>query len=208
MGGKIPDKSMVDTSRRSLVVRDRDSIMESGLRVCHPEVGSENLLADGPVFVGVDFVAILVFPPDEEAGKRCGSAFVDHGLNLPDHAAFANASVRERRTAVACVVEKIVSPVAGLRIGGSLERSFVIQLEQTAAVFHRQWRRAFLAEIDAYPATVSGGNQEALGRPAMENKIEGGRAEHGSGDEDGKAEDNGDDERGSAHAELLRSDPL
>src|SRR5450631_809966 len=71
------------------------------------------LLAGGPfVAGGVDYVTILVFAPDEKAFKRRGSAVVNHGLNLPDHATFANAGVRERSTAVACVKEEVVFAMA------------------------------------------------------------------------------------------------
>src|ERR1700686_2041456 len=98
--------------------------------------------------------------------------------------------------------------MARLGVGRSLQRSLCIELEQTAAVFHRQWRRAFLAETAAHPAVVSRGNQKALRWPAMENKIESGRTEDGSGDEDGKAEHGGDDEWTSGHARLFCSDAL
>src|ERR1700674_2735709 len=55
----------------------------------------------GGLFAGrVDFVAILILGPDEEAFKRCRSAVVDHSLTLPDHAALANAGVRKRRAVV------------------------------------------------------------------------------------------------------------
>jgi hypothetical protein len=60
-----------------------------------------------------------------------------------------------------------------------------------------------LAKIDAHPATVSGGNQKAFRRAAMENKIEGGRAKDGRSDEDGKAEDGDEDERGFGHAKTI-----
>src|ERR1700693_2785953 len=98
--------------------------------------------------------------------------------------------------------------MARLGIGRSLQRSLRIELEQTAAIFHRQERRVFLAKIDAHPAAVSRGNQKALRWAAMENKIESGRTEDGSGDEDGKAEHGGDDERSSGHARLFCSDAL
>jgi hypothetical protein len=152
---------------------------------------------------GVDFVSILVFCPDKKTGKRRGSALVDHGLNLPDHATFTNAGIRERRTAVACVVEKIVLPVTLLGIGRSLQRALRIELEQNVAIFRRQWRRTFPPEIDAHPPVVSGGNQEALGWTTMEQEIEGSWAEESGGDDKGKAEDCEDDERGFAHSELL-----
>jgi hypothetical protein len=74
-----------------------------------------------------------------------------------------------------------------------------IELEQKTAIFDRQWRRAFLAKIDAHPAAVSGGNQKALWRPAMENKVERGRTEQESRDEDGKAKNCDENERGFAH---------
>src|SRR5271169_2682739 len=159
--------------------------MESGLRVCHLDVKPKNLLAGGQVLIGVDFVAILVFGPDKEAGKRSRSGLVDHSLNLPDHAALANAGVRERSAAIVRirVVEKIVAAVTSQRVGGRLQRPLRIQLEQKAAVFHRQRRRTFLAKINARPAAEPGGNQEAFRRPAMENKVEGLRTEHNSGDE-------------------------
>src|SRR6266852_7312446 len=106
------------------------------------------------------------------------------------------------------MVEKIVSAMAKERIGGRLQRSLRIQLEQKAAVFHRQWRRVFLAEIDAHPAAVACGNQEPLRRPPMENKIKSGRAEDSGGDEDGKTEHGSDDEWGSGHARLFCGDAL
>jgi hypothetical protein len=108
---------------------------------------------------------------------------------LPDHATFANASVRKRRAAVARVVEKVIFAVAQQGIGGSLQRSVFIQFEQKAAIFRWQRRRAFLPKIDAHPPAVSGGNQETLRRPAMENQVERGWTKNSRGYEDGKAED-------------------
>src|SRR6266404_267719 len=98
--------------------------------------------------------------------------------------------------------------MAKLGIGGSLQRSLRVELEQKAAVFHRQWRRVFLAEIDAHPATVPRGNKEALRRAAMEKKIESGRAEDGGGDEDGETEHGSDNESGPGHARLFCCDAL
>src|SRR6266481_2281208 len=98
--------------------------------------------------------------------------------------------------------------MANLRIGGSLQRSLRIELEQTAAIFHRQGRRIFLAEIAAHPATVSRGNQKALRRAAMEDKIKGGRAVDSRGNQEGKTKDCDDDKRGSGHARLFRRDAL
>jgi hypothetical protein len=57
-------------------------------------LGTETSLASGRVFsAGIDDVTILVLRPNVEADKRRGISIIDHGLNLPDHPALANAGV-------------------------------------------------------------------------------------------------------------------
>src|SRR5271166_6198939 len=132
-------------------------------------------LAGGLFICGIDGVAVLVLCAYKKAHKRRGSLFINHGVDLPDHSAFAHACIRKRRTAVASVVVEIIFAVALLRIGGGLQRSAFIQSEQKAAVLHRQGRRILLAKLDADPAAVAGTNQDSPRRPAMKNKIEGSR---------------------------------
>src|SRR5208282_1585419 len=162
-------------------------------------------LAGGPVLArGVDFVAILVFGADEKTGKGCGGGFVDHGLNLPDHSSFANAGIRERRAPVAGIEEKIIFAVTSQRIGGSLQRSLRIQLQQKAPILHRQCRRAFLTKVYARPAVVSGRNQKTLRRPAIENHVKRSRTEKNSGDKQRKAKNCAQHQKCFVHAKLFR----
>src|SRR5208282_6504498 len=135
MGGKIPDKNIATPNSRSAY-----RLTLHGFGVIPFLVRS---LTRGQILAGrIDDLPVLVFRPDEEANKGCGSRLLDHGLDLPDHAAFANAGIRKWRAAVARVVEKIVVAVPRQRIGGSLQRALRIELKEKTSVFLRQGRRA------------------------------------------------------------------
>ena len=89
-----------------------------------PAPHKRGLLAIRGVFVvGVGDLAILVFGSDKKADEWSRGWLIDHSLNLPDHAAFADSGVGERRALVSGIVVEIVFAVAYERIGGSLERA-------------------------------------------------------------------------------------
>ena len=90
--------------------------------------------------VGVGDLTVLVFGSDKKADEGSRGWLIDHGLNLPDHAAFADSGVGERRALVSGIVVEIVFAVADQRVGRGLERALRAQLEQNTAVFAGQRR--------------------------------------------------------------------
>ncbi len=146
-------------------------------------------LAGGGVFVvGIGDLTILVFGSDKKADEWGRGGLIDHGLDLPDHAAFADSGVGERGALVSGIVVEIVFAVADQRVGRGLERALRAQLEQNTAVFAGQRRGIFLAKVDACPSGESGGNEETLGLTTMKNEIEGGRADDDCGEEEWQSE--------------------
>jgi hypothetical protein len=161
-----------------------------------------DLFAPWHVVVWIYGVAILVFGADKEANEWRRISFVDHRLDLPDHAAFAHARVGEPGSVICRVIEKFVFTVKRRRIGGRSQAGMIIELEQISSIFNGQGWSGFLAKIDAGPTFVSGGNQESLRSLAMEDEIERGGAENESRDEKGKTKD-GADHQSSAHKLII-----
>ena len=163
----------------SLRCQLRPIVASGAMRGAKVTIATQSHSQAGLFAIRVNHMAILVFSVRQK--KRTNGVevrFVNHGLNLPDHATFANTGVRERSAVVAASSRRnrrLPWPDNGS--GRSLQRSVVIHFEQKAAVFHRQRRRVFLAEIDPHPAAVSSGNQETLRRTTMKNQIECGRTQ-------------------------------
>src|ERR1700688_2654043 len=105
------------------------------------------LFASGHVVIWITRVTVLSFTSNEKADEWCGVSLVNHGLNLPYHAALANTQARERRAPVARVIKKFVRAVQRWRIARRSQGCVVVQLQQSASVFDWQASSVFLAKI-------------------------------------------------------------
>jgi len=163
-----------------------------------PQSSDACSLASGGVAGRVDFVAVLLFGTNKKTGDGLGGAIVQLGFELPDHAAFADTGVGEPGPSGWGVGEEFVFAAAGQWVGGGFERALGIQSEQAAAVFDRKRGRAGLAEVNANPPGMSGGNEVALRRVAADKAVERGRTEGGSHDEKNEDRDTEDEKKQGA----------